>query len=67
LGQVPIYCRGNGELAGLLGRQHGGLALAKLLAWRLHGECRVVLEHAAGDQVVEEHADLIKMRKIDAG
>jgi hypothetical protein len=45
------------QLAGLLGGQYWRLALAELLARRFHGERGVVLEHAAGDQVVEEHAD----------
>ena len=45
------------QVAGLVGGQHGGLALAELLARRLHGECRVVLDDAACDQVVEQHAD----------
>jgi hypothetical protein len=44
------------QLAGLLSRQHWGFALAELLARGLHGEGGVVLEHAAGDQVVEQHA-----------
>jgi hypothetical protein len=45
------------QLALLLGGQHGGLALAQLLARGLHGERRVVLDHAPRHQVVEQHAD----------
>src|SRR5215510_13016360 len=37
----------------LFGGQDRGLALAELLARGLHGKRGVVLEHAAGDQVVE--------------
>ena len=56
----PHHCvglDGAQQLAGLFGRQDGGLALAELLARGLYGKRRVVLEHAASDQVVEEHAD----------
>ena len=35
----------------------GVLPLAELLARCLHGQRRVVLEHTAGDQVIEQHAD----------
>jgi hypothetical protein len=34
------------QLAGLLGSQHRCLALAELLAWRLHRERRVVFEES---------------------
>jgi hypothetical protein len=44
-----VIFNGAQQLAGLLGSQHGGLALAELLPWRLHGERRVVLEHGARD------------------
>src|SRR5215813_7901019 len=35
----------------------GVLPLAELLARCLHGQRRVVLEHTAGDQAIEQHAD----------
>jgi hypothetical protein len=54
--QNIIGFNGAQQLAGLLGRQDGSLALAELLARGFHGERGVVLDDAAGDQVVEQHA-----------
>jgi hypothetical protein len=45
------------QLAGFLGRQDRRLALAELLARGFDGERRVVLEHAASDQMVEQRAN----------
>jgi hypothetical protein len=52
-----VVLDGAQQLAGLLGGQHGGFALPALLARGFHRVRGVVLQHSAGDQVVEELAD----------